>query len=43
MFVGVRIRGTLADLDPLNKIPSKRVMGRLHDTTRTWSLGVRKV
>ena len=28
-FLGVRIRGTLGDIDPLNKVPLKRVTSRV--------------
>ena len=27
--MGVRIRGTLGDIDPLNKVPSKRARSRV--------------
>ena len=28
LYVGVRIRGTLGDIDPLNKVPVKRARSR---------------
>ena len=28
-FLGVRIRGTLGDIDPLNKVPFKRATSRV--------------
>ena len=28
-FLGVRIRGTLGDMDPLNKVPFKRATSRV--------------
>ena len=28
-IVGVRIRGTLGDIDPLNKVPCKRARSRV--------------
>ena len=29
IFLGVRIRGTLDNIDPLNKVPFKRAISRL--------------
>ena len=29
IFMGVRIRGTLGDIDPLNKVPFKRATRRV--------------
>ena len=47
-LVGVRIRGTLGDIDPLNKVPFKRAISRAKKgplqavspiLPRTWSCG----
>ena len=47
--MGVRIRGTLGDIDPLNKVPFKRAIRRVkkgsplrRPPNTTWDVGTRQ-